>query len=44
MAAGVVAESGTHDELVALGGRYAALWAVQTGELARDVLGPGAAS
>jgi len=39
MAAGEVAEAGTHDELVALGGRYAALWAVQTGELARDVLG-----
>ena len=24
-------ESGTHDELVAVGGLYAALWRVQTG-------------
>lgn len=32
MADGLITESGTHDELVALGGRYAALWAVQTGE------------
>ncbi|HWI71076.1 MAG TPA: ABC transporter ATP-binding protein [Baekduia sp.] len=31
--AGRVAESGTHDELVAAGGQYAALWAVQTGEI-----------
>ncbi len=31
---GRVAEAGTHEELVALGGRYAALWAVQTGEIA----------
>jgi ATP-binding cassette, subfamily B, bacterial len=31
--AGRVAESGTHDELVATGGLYAALWAVQTGEV-----------
>ncbi|MCA9539089.1 MAG: ABC transporter ATP-binding protein [Myxococcales bacterium] len=29
--AGEVAETGTHAELVALGGIYAALWAVQTG-------------
>jgi ATP-binding cassette subfamily B protein len=29
---GLVAESGTHDELVANGGLYAALWRVQTGE------------
>ena len=28
---GHLVESGTHAELVALGGRYAALWAVQTG-------------
>ena len=28
---GVVTESGTHDELVAMGGLYAALWRVQTG-------------
>lgn len=31
---GRVVESGTHDELVARGGAYAALWAVQTGEAA----------
>jgi ATP-binding cassette subfamily B protein len=30
--AGRVVESGTHDELVALGGGYAALWRLQTGE------------
>lgn len=29
--AGRVAESGTHDELVAAGGLYSALWRVQTG-------------
>ena len=29
---GVIAEAGTHDELLARGGRYAALWTVQTGE------------
>jgi ATP-binding cassette subfamily B protein len=34
---GCVAESGTHDELVARGGLYAALWAVQTGEVAEAV-------
>ena len=32
LAEGRVAESGTHDELVASGRLYAALWAVQTGE------------
>ncbi|PWJ56333.1 ATP-binding cassette, subfamily B [Quadrisphaera granulorum] len=32
LSAGRVAESGTHDELVARGGAYAGLWAVQTGE------------
>lgn len=31
---GRVAEAGTHDELVALDGAYAALWKVQTGEAA----------
>lgn len=31
--AGKVVESGTHDELVARRGLYAALWAVQTGEV-----------
>ncbi len=31
--AGKVLEAGTHDELVAGGGLYAALWRVQTGEL-----------
>ncbi len=35
LAQGRVAESGTHDELVTLGGMYAALWAVQTGEAVR---------
>ena len=29
---GMVREAGTHDELVATGGLYAALWRVQTGE------------
>jgi ATP-binding cassette subfamily B protein len=33
LADGRVAEAGTHDELVAAGGAYAALWAVQTGEV-----------
>ena len=32
LAGGRVAEAGTHDELVAAGGIYAGLWAVQTGE------------
>lgn len=32
LSGGAVAEQGTHDELTALGGIYAALWAVQTGE------------
>ena len=34
MEAGRIAESGTHDELVARGGLYAALWRLQTGERA----------
>ncbi len=38
MADGRVAEAGTHDELLALGGRYAALWSVQTGELPSDAV------
>ncbi|MBO9532338.1 MAG: ABC transporter ATP-binding protein [Solirubrobacteraceae bacterium] len=37
MEAGRVAEAGTHDELLALEGRYAALWSVQTGELPTDL-------
>ncbi|MEJ5914919.1 ABC transporter ATP-binding protein [Pseudokineococcus sp. 1T1Z-3] len=32
LSAGRVAEHGTHDELLALGGTYAGLWSVQTGE------------
>ncbi|WP_022927602.1 ABC transporter ATP-binding protein [Patulibacter americanus] len=38
MDAGRVTESGTHDELVTLGGRYAGLWSVQTGEIADGLL------
>ena len=34
--AGLIVESGTHDELVAAGGAYAALWQVQTGMLEPD--------
>ena len=30
--AGRITESGTHDELLEVGGLYAALWRVQTGE------------
>jgi ATP-binding cassette subfamily B protein len=33
---GRIAEAGTHDELVAAGGLYAALWRVRTGTVARD--------
>jgi ATP-binding cassette subfamily B protein len=33
MERGVVAESGTHEQLLARGGLYAALWRVQTGEV-----------
>jgi len=29
--------AGCHDELLALRGRYAALWAVQTGEVAQAI-------
>jgi ATP-binding cassette subfamily B protein len=36
--AGRVAEVGTHDELVAAGGLYSALWRVQTGEAIEDEL------
>jgi ATP-binding cassette subfamily B protein len=38
MDAGRIAESGSHDELVALEGPYAALWRVQTGEVELDHL------
>jgi len=36
MEAGRIAESGSHDELVARGGLYAALWRLQTGERAME--------
>jgi ATP-binding cassette subfamily B protein len=35
---GVITESGTHEELLGVEGRYAALWAIQTGEMAADAL------
>jgi len=36
MEAGRIVESGTHDELVARGGPYAALWRLQTGERLKE--------
>jgi ATP-binding cassette, subfamily B, bacterial len=41
--AGTVAETGTHDELVAAGGMYTALWAVQTGEVGAPIAPPASA-
>ena len=38
---GAVAEEGTHEELVAMGGLYAALWRVQTGEAVPHRPAPG---
>jgi ATP-binding cassette subfamily B protein len=35
---GRLVESGTHEELVAEGGLYAALWRVQTGEAQASLL------
>jgi len=32
MESGMITEIGTHDELLEVGGAYARLWAVQTGE------------
>jgi ATP-binding cassette subfamily B protein len=40
LGAGRVVESGTHDELVARRGAYAALWAVQTGEVSEGFVEP----
>ena len=37
MDAGRIVESGSHDELVAMGGAYAALWRLQTGEEVEEV-------
>ncbi len=43
LAGGAVAEAGTHDELVAAGGAYAALWAVQTGQAVHPPVRAGVA-
>lgn len=37
---GRIAESGTHNELIALGGIYAGLWARQSGGFLGEVLSP----
>jgi len=42
LADGKVVEQGTHDELVALGGRYAEMFALQAARFVDEVAGDGA--
>jgi ATP-binding cassette, subfamily B, bacterial len=44
LSAGEVVEAGTHDDLLAREGTYAALWRVQTGEIADEVEAGGRAT